>query len=275
MFPTQTPTPTTTLIPATTPNSTQKAHRSPSKSRRRPTLRFSPTAWAKLLFLRDLGDTEVGGFGITRTDDLLYVEDVALVKQTCSAVTVAFDDDAVAEFFDRQIDAGRRPEQFGRIWIHTHPGDCANPSSVDEETFARVFARSDWAVMAIVACGGQTYARLRFHVGPGGSLLLPMAVDYRRPFSASQHDEWTDEYLTCVHPEPFHSYSPCFDDWNRSPNGTDFRNVTRRVSKGVRRFMGSHTPLLTLRVSKVSAIGLTAPGSPDLRSLSATHDDSR
>ncbi len=136
----------------------------------------------------------------------------------CCPVTVAFDDDAVAEFFDRQIDTGRRPEQFGRIWIHTHPGDCANPSSVDEETFARVFARSDWAVMAIVACGGQTYARLRFHVGPGGSLLLPMAVDYRQPFAASQHDEWTDEYHKCVHPEPFHWYSPLFDDWTCSPS---------------------------------------------------------
>ena len=31
-----------------------------------PTLWFSPTAWAKLLYLRDLGDTEVGGFGIRR-----------------------------------------------------------------------------------------------------------------------------------------------------------------------------------------------------------------
>ena len=27
-------------------------------------LRFSPTAWAKLLYLRDFGRTEVGGFGI-------------------------------------------------------------------------------------------------------------------------------------------------------------------------------------------------------------------
>ena len=47
-------------------------------------LRFRPTAWAKLLFLRDYGQTEVGGFGITPADDLLYVEDVRLVKQVCS-----------------------------------------------------------------------------------------------------------------------------------------------------------------------------------------------
>src|SRR5262245_50863551 len=50
-------------------NSTENA----TTVRRKPaTLRFSPTAWAKLLFLRDLGDSEIGGFGITPSDDLLY-----------------------------------------------------------------------------------------------------------------------------------------------------------------------------------------------------------
>jgi hypothetical protein len=28
-------------------------------------LRFSPTAWAKLLYFRDRGETEIGGFGVT------------------------------------------------------------------------------------------------------------------------------------------------------------------------------------------------------------------
>ena len=220
-----------------------------------------------MLFLRDLGDTEVGGFGITRTDDLLYVEDVALVKQTCSSVTVAFDDGDVAEFFDRQIDAGRRPEQFGRIWIHTHPGDCASPSSVDEETFARVFARSDWAVMAIVACGGQTYARLRFHVGPGGSLLLPLAVDYRQPFAASRHDAWTDEYLTCVHPEPFHSYSPCFDDWSRSPCSSSADPYSRVSSS---RTTPAKTPPIASHPSRSHAPSLAGVTPPCLLDKNST-----
>jgi hypothetical protein len=165
-----------------------------------PKLRFSPTAWAKLLFLRDLGGTEVGGFGISAPGDLLFIEEFVLIRQLSSVVSVMFDDVAVAEFFDQQIDAGRTPEQFGRIWIHTHPGDCARPSGTDEETFARVFGRSDWAVMAIVACGGQSYARLRFSVGPGGERLLPIEVDYRNSFSAADHEAWSDEYLTCVEP---------------------------------------------------------------------------
>jgi hypothetical protein len=163
-----------------------------------PSLRFGPTAWAKLLFLRDLGATEVGGFGVTADDDLLSIEDVQLVRQVCTGASVAFDDQAVAEFFDRQVDSGRRPEQFARLWVHTHPGNFATPSDTDEQTFGRVFGRTDWAVMFILARQGQTYARLRFHVGPGGEMEIPVAVDYSRPFPASDFTAWKEEYAACV-----------------------------------------------------------------------------
>ncbi len=93
-----------------------------------PTLKFTPYAWSKLLFLRDLGDTEVGGFGISSEHGLFLIEDVQLIRQHCTALSVAFDDEAVADFFDDQIDRGRQPERFGRCWIHTHPGHSAEPS---------------------------------------------------------------------------------------------------------------------------------------------------
>jgi hypothetical protein len=169
-----------------------------TRSRRRPRLRFSPTAWAKLLFLRDRGPTEVGGFGIAPADDLLYVEDIQLVRQTCTTISVLFEDTAVAEFFDDQIDAGRRPEQFGRIWIHTHPGESAKPSPVDEETFHRVFGQCDCAVMFIVARGGQTYCRLWFRAGPGGAFVIPVEVDFHGNFAGSNFEAWTREYQTTV-----------------------------------------------------------------------------
>ena len=91
-----------------------------------PILRFSPTAWAKLLFLRDAGDTEVGGFGISAADDLLLIEDVQLVRQVCDLASVAFDDASVADFFDRQVDAGVSMARCGRVWLHTHPGILRN-----------------------------------------------------------------------------------------------------------------------------------------------------
>lgn len=167
-----------------------------------PTLRFSPTAWAKLIYLRDRGDTEVGGFAASAADDPLLVEDFHLVEQTCTPMSVRFDDSAVADYFDRQVDLGLKPSRFARLWIHTHPGNSADPSWLDEATFARVFGATEWAVMFILARGGQAYARLRFNVGPGGSVILPTVVDYSRPFPASDFDAWDLEYRACVRPEP-------------------------------------------------------------------------
>jgi proteasome lid subunit RPN8/RPN11 len=148
-----------------------------------------------------MGDTEVGGFGIGAPDDLLYVDEIQLVRQVCSGVSVRFEDDSVADFFDRQVDAGRTMEQVGRLWIHTHPGSSPEPSATDEETFARVFGMTNWAVMLILACGGPTYGRLEFHVGPGGGILLPVEVDYTRPFPATDHAAWREEYLASVQEE--------------------------------------------------------------------------
>ena len=163
-------------------------------------MRFSPTAWAKLLFLRDYAETEVGGFGIAAADDLLLIQDIRLVRQSCTLVSVAFDDAAVADFFDAEIDAGLRPEQFGRIWIHTHPGESAQPSPVDEETCARVFGACDWSVMFILARGGQTSCRLRFRAGPGGSFEIPVAVDFECDFGAADFEAWEQEYAAAVRP---------------------------------------------------------------------------
>jgi proteasome lid subunit RPN8/RPN11 len=162
------------------------------------------------LWLRDYGPTEVGGFGLTAAEDLLLVEDIELVRQRCSSVTVAFDDEAVADYFDCQVDLGLSLEQFGRIWIHTHPGSCPEPSSIDEETFARVFGRSQWAVMFILARGGASYARLRFSVGPGGDQLLPVRVDFQRPFLGSNQAAWEAEYHRNVEALP--TSQPWFDD---------------------------------------------------------------
>lgn len=160
----------------------------------RPVLRFTPTAWAQLLFLRDAHDSEIGGFGLSAEGDLLLVEELRLVTQTCTATHVEFDDSSVADFFDAQVDVGRQPETFGRIWIHTHPGSSAVPSWTDELTFARAFGGSDWAVMFILARGGQSYARLRYNVGPGADVPLPVDIDYSRPFGSSQEAIWRAEY---------------------------------------------------------------------------------
>ena len=101
------------------PNKTKRMKKNAAKPSKR-SLRFTPYAMAKLLYLRDVGPTEVGGFGISNANDLLLVEDIQLVEQVCSVVSVEFDDDSVADFFDQQVDAGRQPEQFARILSLIH-----------------------------------------------------------------------------------------------------------------------------------------------------------
>jgi hypothetical protein len=64
--------------------------------------------------------------------------------------------------------------------------------------------------MFILARGGQTYSRLRFNVGPGGSLEIPVNVDYSRPFPGSNEEGWNQEYLANVAPDMANSLSDEF-----------------------------------------------------------------
>ena len=165
---------------------------------RRLALRFSPTAWAKLLYFRDKSDNEVGGFGITEPDDLLCVREFVTVKQEATAVSVKFEDESVANFFEDQVDLGRKPEQFARHWLHTHPGDSPEPSIIDEETFERVFGDCQWGMMFVIAQNNRTYAKLSFNVGPGGQVLIPIEIDYSQDFAPSNHELWDAEYAANV-----------------------------------------------------------------------------
>ncbi len=142
-------------------------------------LRCSPLAWLKWQYLCYAGPTEVAGFGLSAQHDPLYLEDILVIGQRATAVTVAFEDAAVADLFDRMTDLQIAPHRFARTWLHTHPGSSAKPSGVDEATFARVFGPCDWSIMAILSRASATYARLQFSAGPGGSLEIPVAVDWQ------------------------------------------------------------------------------------------------
>jgi hypothetical protein len=148
--------------------------------------------------MRDKTDNEVGGFAVTLHDDLLFVTDVVLVKQKVTVASVEFDDTSVADFFDDHVEKGLKPEQFARIWLHTHPGHSPSPSITDVETFQRVFGRCDWSVMFILAQNGSSYARLHFKAGPGGDMQLPVSIDYSCPFDASDFKSWAQEYQNLV-----------------------------------------------------------------------------
>ena len=150
------------------------------------------------MYFRDKDETEIGGFGIAEPDDLLFVKEFLTVEQEVTCVSVRFNDEAVGQYFDEQVDRGRKPEQFARCWCHTHPGMSPHPSSVDEETFQRVFGNCQWAVMFVLASDGRTYARVGFNVGPGGRILIATTVDYSQKFGPSDHKAWDAEYAANV-----------------------------------------------------------------------------
>jgi proteasome lid subunit RPN8/RPN11 len=139
-------------------------------------------------------ENEVAGFGITDPDDLLYVKEFVIIKQKVTCVSFSFEDQAISEFYEEQVDFGRRPEQFSRIWLHSHPGDSPHPSTIDEDTFARVFGSCDWSVMFIIAQDDSTYARLRFNAGPGGEMNIPVCVDCSCEFKATDFKLWKRQY---------------------------------------------------------------------------------
>ena len=176
-------------------------------ARAQPCLTFSPLAWLKLQYFCHAGDTEIGGFGVAADDDPLYVEDFVTVRQHVSAVTVRFEDAAVADFSDRCVDVGLAPARFARIWCHTHPGDSVTPSDTDEETFATTFGSCDWSLMFILGRTGRTYARLAFAAGPGGAFEIPVAVDWSAWAAgfegacdelAGRVRQWREEYAANV-----------------------------------------------------------------------------
>jgi len=182
-----------------------------------PVLRFSPLAWLKLQHFCHAGETEIGGFGISDKDDLLYVEDFCTVLQGTTGATVEFSDQSVADFFDECVDQGLTPQNFARIWCHTHPGASADPSGTDEKTFSRVFGSCDWSVMFILSRTARTYARLSFAAGPGGSLLIPVSVDWERWPDVKDLDplleQWREEYASNVHVLAPTLLSPQMGDW--------------------------------------------------------------
>jgi len=152
---------------------------------------------------------------------LLLIQDVSLVRQRCTQVTVAFDDQAVADFFDDQVDQGKSPSEFARIWVHTHPGSSPEPSSTDEATFQRCFGNADWALMLILAQGGKTYARLRVGQEPCVSIRLPVELDFSLSFPATAHQLWTAEFASCVQVD----MPMGIETWTTELNPTDVRGL--------------------------------------------------
>jgi hypothetical protein len=190
-------------------------------------LRFSPYAWAKMLYMRDIGTTEVAGCIITRPNDLLAAIDFLLVKSTCSPGSFELDDDDLSNLWMDLGEAGWPIECFSRILGHTHPGMHPDPSGEDESTFQRCWGDTSWAVMFILADGGKCYAGLQYNKPPRHRAIIPVRVDYGLDFPSCDKKAWKEEYDRCIEKKtytsqtrtlgPYHNqdhHNSRWDRWN-------------------------------------------------------------
>lgn len=158
------------------------------------TLRFTAYAWAKLIWMRDRGETEVAGYATTSTDDPLLVTDFRLVKQKCTPVSFDLDPDDLTKDVEHTLDMGLSPWQTHNILCHSHPGDSPSPSLTDEKNFVKAFSHPHWAIMFIVAEGGDSYCRMKINVGPGVVKTIKVAIDWKQSFNGTDISAWEEEY---------------------------------------------------------------------------------
>ncbi len=158
------------------------------------TLRFTAYAYSKLLWMRDRGNTEVAGYGITTTEDPLLVTDFVLVKQECTGVSFDLDPNDIVDHQERMMDKGIPPWACMDILIHSHPGNSPQPSDTDEKNFVKAFSHPDWAIMFIIANGGATYCRMKINIGPGVVKEIKVVVDWTVPFCGTDRQAWEKEY---------------------------------------------------------------------------------
>ena len=163
-------------------------------------LRLSPYVMAKLSFLLETSSVEVSGFGICSQEDPLCVEDFQLVSQDSTIVTTDMDSDGIDAYFDRMDALDKERMECGRVWIHTHPGDCPIPSCTDRNTFARVFGQCSWAVMFIISKSRKWHAEMAVGFPVMATIEIPVSIEWGCTFGGVNRQAWLDEYRNNVRP---------------------------------------------------------------------------
>ena len=178
-------------------------------------LRFTPYVWAKLLFLQDVSNTAMGGFGICDHGDLFLVRDFALIEQVSTCLTVKFSDKKLNNFYETRLEANSMSDQLSLIWIQTNPDSFPSSSLWEKQELGHLFKQRDWFVTAEFGTEGQAKASMHFRIGsrsanPRVETQLDVEVDYQAMFPKSNHQMWLDEYkanVRCL--DPFASESLC------------------------------------------------------------------
>lgn len=127
----------------------------------KPTLLINSGAWWKLSWLARTSKTEVSGIGILGSWPQMRMTDFQLVGQLATPGTTRFTHDGWFDHQEKYGDAKIDVNVYSRVWVHTHPGESATPSGVDRKTWETQFGLFPWAIMLIVARGGQWHCEIR------------------------------------------------------------------------------------------------------------------
>ena len=160
-------------------------------------LSFTPYAKAKIHHIRDIGSTEICGFGISTIENPTLVIDFVMVPQKCTSATAEMEDDGLLVYQDAMLAKNYDPWQFRSIWIHTHPGSSANPSGTDETTYTKFFKDKDFGIMYILAKGGSEYARIHTqNQFTKQDIIVDCEIDFSssKAWDASTLKTWDKEY---------------------------------------------------------------------------------
>lgn len=123
----------------------------------------------------------------------IYVKDIVMLSQENSSVYTEMDDEAMNKYYEKQFSKEKKIGEFGCVWLHTHPGESCIPSSTDEKTFERTFARHPWALMLILGKGGDMFGLIKNNF-PHIEQEVEVVVDWTDWESTIDTDDWTTQY---------------------------------------------------------------------------------
>ena len=175
-----------------------------------PSLVLTSYSYQKLRYWEVLsGKNEISCFGVAFSqDNLLRVNELYLPKQIVTPSHTDPTEEGIATMYDELGQAKFPPNQFARIWIHTHTFTAPNktgislPSPVDFNTCREVFTGCDWFIMLIK--GGEEFTCYLYLLGAlPVRLVLKVIVDYTDPgFPNKIINDWTTTFNEQVEEEP-------------------------------------------------------------------------
>ena len=164
-----------------------------------PRLTLTAFAYQKLCYWEAMSrKEEVSCFGIsTRKEEPLRVSELFMPAQEVTANSTDPTEEGLADMFDILLGAGLEPNQFARIWIHTHPFK-SEPSTKDFATCREVFGECDWFIMLIKGNDGFT-CYMYSMTGVPVRNKLAVGIDYCNPGLPTKIVQgWTDTFQNNV-----------------------------------------------------------------------------